>query len=147
MMFRLLLLFTVVPVVELYLLIRIGSAIGAASTIALVILTGILGAYLARDQGFVVLMGIRRRLELGEFPADEMIDGLCILIAAIVLVTPGVVTDLLGFLLLLPPTRAVLRGILVKYLRVHVAGVNMRSETARPAENVETTFIDPDEEP
>jgi UPF0716 protein FxsA len=146
MFFRLLLLFTIVPVLELYLLIRIGSAIGAASTIALVILTGVLGAYLARNQGFAVLLSIRQRLDRGEFPADEMIDGLCILVAAVVLVTPGIVTDLLGFLLLFPPTRSVLRKALVRYLHVHVANVQVRPEAVRPAENTETTFIDPDEE-
>lgn len=163
MFFRLLVLFTVIPVVELYLLIRLGTVIGAFATITLVIGTGVLGAALSRMQGFAVLQNIRMRTNRGEFPAAEMIDGLCILIAGVVLLTPGILTDILGFLLLLPPTRAVLKRYIGDYLRrsmaqgtVHFSSAtyghgfnrprsDFDSERVKPAEDPETVFIDPED--
>ena|SRR6056297_2676021 len=106
---RLLLLFTLVPLVELYLLIKIGSMIGALPTVLIVIGTGVLGAYLARQQGFQIWMRIQREMQFGRFPAEEMLDGLLIFGAGIVLVTPGIITDLVGFLILFPFTRGYIR--------------------------------------
>lgn len=106
---RLVLLFTLVPLVELYLLIKIGSLIGALPTVLIVIGTGVLGAYLARQQGFQVWMRIQREMQFGRFPAEEMLDGLLIFGAGVVLITPGVLTDLTGLLILFPPTRLHIR--------------------------------------
>ena len=111
MFLRLLLLFTVVPLVELFILVKLGSVAGVAPTIALVILTGILGAWLARHQGLGVLKRLSTDLEQGRLPADALIDGLLILIAGAVLLTPGLLTDGMGFFLLIPRGRAVVRKV------------------------------------
>ncbi|MFO7816040.1 MAG: FxsA family protein [Halanaerobiales bacterium] len=102
---RLLLLFTIVPIVELALLIEIGSYIGVLPTIFLVAITGIVGVTLARKQGLIVVTKIRRKLSRGEIPTSDLIEGLLILIGGVTLLTPGVLTDITGFLLILPFTR------------------------------------------
>jgi UPF0716 protein FxsA len=109
MFLRLLLLFTIVPLVELFLLVKLGSVIGLGPTILIVICTGALGAWLARRQGLGVLNRISGDFSAGRLPADALIDGLLILIAGAVLLTPGLITDALGFLLLVPRGRAVIR--------------------------------------
>ena len=114
MLFRLLLLFTLVPLFELMLLIEIGKRINAGPTIGLVIVTGIVGAALARQQGLRTFARINHDLAAGHLPGDSLIDALLIFVAGALLVTPGVMTDGVGFLLLLPPVRAVLRNHLKK---------------------------------
>ena len=114
MFYRLLLLFTIVPFVEL---IEVGKRIGTMSTLAIIIFTGILGASLARVQGFLILSRIKDDLNMGKIPADALLDGLLILIGAIVLLTPGFITDFVGFLLLIPVTRSALREPLRQYFK------------------------------
>ena len=109
MFLRLLLLFTVVPLLELFLLVKLGTMIGIGATILIVICTGVLGAWLARWQGLGVLRRLTEDVNQGRLPADALIDGLLILIAGAVLLTPGLITDALGFLLLVPQGRAVVR--------------------------------------
>jgi len=106
---RLFLLFTLVPLLELYLLIRIGEVVGVWFTVGLVVLTGALGAALARYEGLRVLGRVREEWRRGRVPTDELLDGLLILIAGAVLLTPGLITDCLGFFLLSPPGRTVVR--------------------------------------
>jgi len=101
----LLLLFTTVPLLELALLLWIGSHVGVVPTIALILSTGVLGAALARHQGLATLRRFQDALGRGRLPERELIEGLLILIAAAVLLTPGVLTDITGFLLLVPPIR------------------------------------------
>ena len=113
MFVRLLLLFTIVPLVELFLLVKLGTVAGVGPTVALVIFTGVLGAWLARQQGLGVLRRLGEDLAEGRLPADALVDGLLILIAGAVLLTPGLVTDALGFLLLVPRGRAVVRKMTV----------------------------------
>ena len=113
MFLRLLLLFTVVPLVELFLLVKLGTVVGVGPTVGLVIFTGVLGAWLARQQGLGVLRRLRADLEAGRLPAGALIDGLLILVAGAVLLTPGLLTDALGFVLLVPPSRAAVRRIVV----------------------------------
>ena len=122
MFYRLLLLFTIVPFVELIVLIEVGKRIGTMSTLAIIILTGVLGASLARVQGFLVFARIRDDLNMGKLPANSLLDGLLILIGAIVLLTPGFITDILGFLLLFPVTRVMLRDPLQQYFRKKISG-------------------------
>ena len=98
----LVLLFIAVPALELALLIEIGGRIGTGATLLLIAGTGALGAALARSQGLRVLREVQRRLSLGELPASSLVDGLLILVAAALLVTPGVLTDVVGFLCLAP---------------------------------------------
>lgn len=106
---RLFLFFTIVPLVELYLLIKIGGAIGALSTILIVIGTALLGAYLARLEGLRTLRQINQNLSQGVLPAEELVDGLLIFAGGVLLVTPGVLTDVLALLLLIPFTRTYIK--------------------------------------
>jgi len=102
---RLLLIFTIVPIVELALLIEIGSYIGILPTVFLVAITGIVGVTLARNQGLIVVTKIRNKLASGEIPTSDLIEGLLILVGGVTLLTPGVLTDITGFLLIIPFTR------------------------------------------
>ena len=105
MLLKLFLAFTLIPFFELYLLIKIGYYLGAFNTILVVIVTGLLGAYLAKLQGIRTMMRVRECLNRGELPAEEMLDALLIFVAGIVLITPGFVTDLAGIGILVPKTR------------------------------------------
>jgi len=109
-MTRLLLLFIAVPTVELILLIEIGQSVGPLATIGLIIGTGIIGAALAKQQGINTLARLRKDLENNQLPAEPIVDGLIILLAATVLITPGVITDLIGFLCLIPAFRGLLKN-------------------------------------
>jgi len=101
----LMLLFIIVPVVELTLLIKVGGVIGAGNTIAIVILTGISGAYLAKMQGMITLKKIQDDLAAGRMPSDHLFDGFVILCSGLLLLTPGFITDCVGFMGLIPLTR------------------------------------------
>jgi len=103
---RLLLLFISVPLIEVLILIKLGSLFGFWPTIFLIIGTGILGAYLAKLYGLTIWHKIQQDLQAGLMPADKLIDGLLILIGGVVLLTPGLLTDILGFMLLIPFTRS-----------------------------------------
>ena len=114
---RLLLLFIVLPAVELGLLIELGQRIGTLETLALIVVTGIVGASMARSQGLSLLSRVREQISAGEMPADSLLDGLMILIASALLVTPGVLTDAFGFLCLMPAFRALIKRELVRRFR------------------------------
>lgn len=103
-----LLLFVGIPLIELYFLIQVGSEIGALPTIGLTILTALIGGFLVRLQGFAVLMRVRHAADRGEVPALEMLDAALLLVAGLVLLLPGFFTDVVGFLLLVPPLRRLL---------------------------------------
>jgi len=105
MLLKLFLCFTLIPVIELYLLIKVGTVIGGFNTILLVILTGFAGAWLARMEGMNTMLKVRMNLQNGIMPAEELIDALIILIAGLVLITPGLMTDTFGLFLLWPYTR------------------------------------------
>ena len=102
---RLLFLFIVVPIAELYLLVQVGSRIGLMPTLGLIVLTGFVGATLARWQGLSILSKIQNELRSGRPPALEMLEGAMIVIGGIVLLTPGILTDLFGFSMLIPRIR------------------------------------------
>src|SRR5262245_58202754 len=95
----LLFLFTVVPFVELWLLLQLGGAVGAGPTLLFVIVTGMLGATLARNQGTAVLRRLQEDLAAGRLPADALLDGALVLVGAVLLIAPGVLTDVTGVLL------------------------------------------------
>ncbi len=103
-------LFIIVPLFELWLLIRIGSVIGSLETILLVIVTGVLGAFLMKAEGARVWLEFQRSLARREIPKDGIIDGLLILFGGVVLMTPGVITDVFGLLCIVPVTRHLIRG-------------------------------------
>ena len=110
MLLKLFLAFTIIPIIEIYLLIEIGSMFGALTAVALVILTGFLGAFLARMQGLQTLYRIQESLREGRMPSGELLDALLIGIAGLVLLTPGFLTDAAGFLLLIPATRNAIKN-------------------------------------
>jgi UPF0716 protein FxsA len=109
------LLFLLVPMVEIYFLIQVGGIIGAIPTIALVVFTALLGAMLLRLQGWATLQRTRMSMAQGQVPALEMLEGVLLVFAGALLLTPGFVTDAIGFLLLVPPLRqALIRWFLSK---------------------------------
>ena len=120
MFFYLLILFISMPLLEIALLLRVGEWLGFSATLALVIVTGILGASLARWQGGRQLHLIQTELQQGRAPGAPLIDGVLILIAGIVLLTPGLITDLCGFFLLVPPGRALVRNGLRRYFEKRI---------------------------
>lgn len=105
MLLKLILLFTLLPLLDLAILIRIGNYIGFPYTIALVLLTGALGAYFAKREGRNVISKIKFDISQGRMPADELIGGLCIILGGAFLVAPGIITDTIGLLLVLPISR------------------------------------------
>jgi UPF0716 protein FxsA len=109
----LVILFIAVPIAELYVLIRIGQEIGILATIGLLILDSVLGAWLMRSQGRAVWMRFNRTLAEGRVPGREVVDGALVIFGGALLLTPGFLSDVLGLILLLPPTRALVRRVLV----------------------------------
>ena len=105
---RLLALFILTPLAELAILVYLGTVIGAWYTLLIVVLTGIAGAVLARNQGLATIARIRGNLERGIMPSDELLSGALILAGGLLLLTPGLITDVVGFCLLIPPTRRTL---------------------------------------
>lgn len=114
---KLLMLFIIVPVVELYILIEVGKKIGSLPIIGIIILTGILGAYLVKGQGFMILRKIQNDLNEGILPGDSLIQGAIILVGGILLLTPGFITDIIGFIFLIPFSRMVVKKYLLKWLK------------------------------
>ena len=109
------------PIVEIFLLIQVGSAIGALATIAIVVATAMLGTWMLRRQGIATATLARARLASGEIPAFQLLEGLALGIGGALLLTPGFVTDAIGFACLLPPTRHLLISAISK--RVSIAGM------------------------
>lgn len=117
-------LIVVVVIVEIAVIIQVAHAIGALDTIALLILVSVVGAYLTKHEGFVVLRRLRAQLAAGRVPAAELVDGVLVLAAGVLLLVPGFVTAGIGLLLLFPPTRALFRAFLRRRfdLRVYRGG-------------------------
>jgi UPF0716 protein FxsA len=120
MLLYLFLLFTIVPLVELSILIWIGGQTEWWVPILMVIGTGVAGSALARWQGWQVLQRIRADAAAGRMPADALIDAFLILIAGVLLVTPGVISDLLGVVLLIPPARAVVKRAVTAWIKRNI---------------------------
>jgi UPF0716 protein FxsA len=121
MFFRLVLLFIGIPLLELALLVWIGGIIGFWPTMALVILTGLAGATLAKIAGVEVVLRIRREITAGRMPVGDMLDGLLVLVGGVVLLTPGLLTDVFGFAMLVPQTRRIARRYLQQRIQRMVA--------------------------
>ncbi|MCB1027286.1 MAG: FxsA family protein [Microthrixaceae bacterium] len=112
MFLLILVLLVAMPLAELWAIISVAEVIGGWQTIALLLIDSLIGAWLLKAQGRGVLAKLDERLRAGELPTDELVDGLLILVAGALMLTPGFITDLIGFLLLLPPTRAPVRSAL-----------------------------------
>jgi UPF0716 protein FxsA len=114
MLFPLLFLFIVVPIAELAVIIQVGQEIGVLWTIAILVADSILGSMLMRSQGRAAWRRFNDALQAGRPPAREVLDGVLVIFGGALLLTPGFITDILGLLFLLPPTRAVVRRVLVR---------------------------------
>lgn len=120
-MFRLFLIFTIVPITELTILIKVGSYIGAFNTILIVILTAVIGAYMVKMEGIGVMSRIQKNMQEGIFPADELINGMMILVAGALLLTPGFFTDIIGFIMVFLASRNYLKKIVKPYIKKRMA--------------------------
>jgi UPF0716 protein FxsA len=107
---RLIFLFTALPLIEIYLLIKVGAAIGVLRTALVVVGTGVVGALLARREGLSVLRSMKEKFREGQLPAEELIDGVILLLSGAFLLTPGIVTDFVGLIGLIPFFRKGIRG-------------------------------------
>ena len=143
-MLQLILLFTLLPLAELWLLVQLSGVFGFWTTIAVVLATGIAGAALARWQGFQALNRLQSEMQQGMLPAKALGDGALILVAGLLLVTPGVLTDCFGLALLMPPFRAlVMKGVrhwLAKHVRVQ--SVNFWDGTGEDTVRGNSTVVD-----
>jgi UPF0716 protein FxsA len=110
MSIRLVFLFTALPLLEIYLLVKVGSAIGVLRTALVVVGTGVVGAFLARREGLSVLRSMKEKFRQGQLPAEELIDGVILLLSGAFLLTPGIVTDFVGLVGLIPFFRKGIRG-------------------------------------
>lgn len=129
-------LFIVVPTVELFLLLQLGSWLGPAATFALVVITGVVGGWLAKREGLGVLADLQRELGRGLPPGDRLVEGGMVLVGGLLLITPGVMTDLIGFLLIVPATRRVLAPRLLGWIGRHV-DVRVIGDMPRGSSDVE----------
>ncbi|MCE9780965.1 FxsA family protein [Shewanella algae] len=122
--------FVLIPVVELSVLIRVGEVLGSWNTVALVILTAVVGVSLVRSQGLSTLMSVQKKLAAGEAPGQEIVEGMMLAMAGILLLIPGFVTDLIGLILLTPITRAPLARYFYQRMQLKVvAGAQFRAGT------------------
>lgn len=132
MFWKLFLAFTVIPAVELYLIIRIGNWLGPFATVMMVLWSGVLGAYLAKREGFAVLRTVVSEAQQGFPSGTRIIEGVLVAVGAILLITPGVLTDLTGILIILPPVRRFLAPRLRDYALARLHIVRIGGEAPRP---------------
>ncbi len=127
-LYKLFLLFAILPIVEIAILINVGEQIGGWYTVAIVILTAFAGAHLVRQQGLSTLMQAQQKMQAGTMPGQEMAEGLLLVIAGVLLVTPGFITDGIGFLLSLPATRPLIAKGLVKRLSIRMVNASFNGD-------------------
>lgn len=132
MFIYLLIFFTALPVLELAILIEIGRAISLGPTLGIILLTGVVGAALAKHQGLRTLGRIQRGLAAGEMPTGAMVDGLLILVAGALLITPGVITDAAGFSLLIPFVRRQVRRALRRHFEKRIVVIHRTDSRGGP---------------
>jgi UPF0716 protein FxsA len=145
MLLPLVLLFIAVPIAELFVIIQVGEAIGVWWTIGLLIADSVLGSMLMRHQGRASWRRFNEAVQGGRVPAREVLDGALVILGGALLLTPGFLTDVLGLILLLPPTRALVRGVLSRRL-AHRMIVSAERPRARHGYDVDGTAVDVDPE-
>jgi UPF0716 protein FxsA len=128
----LILLFIAVPIAEIYVIIQVGEAIGALPTIAILIADSVFGSWLLRSQGRAAWLRFNRAVAEGRPPGREVLDGVLIVFGGALLITPGFITDVLGVVLLLPPTRAAIRALIVRNFRSRLVTTMAGGWRARP---------------
>jgi len=114
-------LFLIIPIIEIYLLIKVGEIIGALPTIILVVLTAVIGAGLLRQQGLSTLARFQQNLSTGKLPAQELVEGILLAVGGALLMTPGFVTDTIGFLCLIPFSRKLIAATIIKNSTIKMA--------------------------
>ena len=114
MFFVLVFLFLVIPIAELYVIVQVASSVGVLNTIGLLIAISIIGAWLVRAEGFAIINRVRREMSQMRVPSKEIVDGGLVLFAGALMLTPGFLTDAFGLFLLIPPTRALVRGVIMR---------------------------------
>jgi len=117
MLARLVILFLITPAIELALLLKVGQLIGHWETVGIIVLTGLAGSYLAKREGLSAWQRLNQSLSKGGLPGKELVDGVIILVAGALLITPGVLTDVVGFMGLIPPTRALIRKLIMNRVK------------------------------
>ncbi|MDF2788450.1 MAG: hypothetical protein K0S80_1548 [Neobacillus sp.] len=120
------LLIIVIPAIDIGFLLLSGRTIGFLPTITFIILTGVVGAYLAKREGLQTIKRAQEQLAYGQIPGESVLDGICILIGATLLLTPGFITDLFGFLLLFPPSRKPFKLLMINTLRKRIQKGNIK---------------------
>lgn len=138
---RLALLFVIIPVLELMLLVKMGQVVGLVPTLALVLFTGVAGAAMARAEGLRVFWQFQRELGSGRLPGQALLDGISVLVGGAFLLTPGILTDLAGFTLLLPATRRLIQSRVRRALERRLRDGTIRVVTMTPGGR-----LDPDGE-
>jgi UPF0716 protein FxsA len=121
---KLFFLFAILPILEITILLNVGEQIGGWNTVAIVMATAFIGAYLVRQQGLSTLLSAQQKMQTGTIPGQEMAEGLLLVISGVLLVTPGFITDIFGFLLCLPYTRPIIAKSLLKRMAVKVVQTN-----------------------
>lgn len=134
-------LFLLIPVIEIWLLIKVGGALGVLPTILLLILAGMLGMALLRHQGFATLARFQRSMNEGQVPAQAMLDGVVLLVAGVLFMIPGFFSDILGLLCLFPPTRYLLLKVLLKRGTVSVQGFQYTQSTRQGSNDIEGEVV------
>jgi UPF0716 protein FxsA len=120
------LLIIVIPAIDIGVLLLSGKTIGLFPTIAFIIFTGVVGAYLAKREGLQTIKRVQEQLSYGQIPGESLLDGICILIGGTLLLTPGFITDLFGFLLLFPPSRKPFKFLMINALRKRIEKGNKK---------------------
>ncbi|TDO78324.1 UPF0716 protein FxsA [Halanaerobium saccharolyticum] len=152
MFYKLLLIFILVPLIELYFLLEVSQVIGVFTTIMIIVFTGAAGVSIAKRQGYQVVNNIRSTLNAGKMPTDDLISALLILIGGVTLLTPGFLTDITGFLLILPGSRDLIGALVKKYflkyvkenkVEVHYGNqFNQRRNSRKEKDDYQDDFID-----
>lgn len=121
---KIVLLLIITPIIDLYILIKASQTMGFWTTILLIILTGIAGFFLAKSEGKIILSKIKRELSQGSIPGEDILNGFCILIGGILLLTPGILTDIIGITMVLPGTR----NLYLEYIRKRFTNIIKRGD-------------------
>ncbi len=116
----LLMIFILVPIIELAVLLELGKHLGLFGTLGLIVLTGVIGAALAKMEGLKLILDIQNEMRFGRIPAPKLVDGVIILVAGVMLITPGLLTDVAGFMLLIPSFRDFIRKIAREAIRKRI---------------------------
>lgn len=141
----LLLLFICVPVIEIALFMQIGGLVGFWPTISIVLVTAFCGATLVREQGIQTLMSVQNKMQSGQMPAQEIVEGVLLAVAGILLLTPGFLTDFLGFILLFKPSRVMVALKLMQHVKVQTVGGGFSAQTKEDSNTFEGEYEEKDE--